>query len=95
MVRTVAWGSSSSTSSPDAPVDTEICIREVVNSAGRAKESPSIDMKLGKLAKKMYMTDHPEHVFRKKQVYANGQLVSANLWFESQRPWIERALASL
>ena len=43
----------------------------------------------------MYMTDHPGFVFPKKQIYANGQLIEANMWLSSQRSYIERALASL
>ena len=41
------------------------------------------------------MADHPGYVFKKKQIYANGQLCEANMWLSSQRPYIERALASL
>ena len=92
MVRTVAFGAASST---DAPADKEICIREVVNNAGRSRESPALDMKVGKLAKKLLLTENPEYSFSKKTIWANGQVVSANVWLSSQRPYIERALASL
>ena len=92
MVRTVAFGAGAST---DQPQDKEICIRELVNAAGRARESPGIDQKVGKLAKKMYLAEHPEYVFPKKNIYCQGQLISANMWLASQKAYIERALASL
>ena len=71
-----------------------MCVREVINAAGRAREA-GLDCKVGELAKKFYMADHPEFSFPKKSIYANGQLIDANMWRESQRPYIERALASL
>ena len=89
MVRTVAFGSTST----DTQRDKEICIREVINAAGRSKEG--LDCRIGKLAKKLLLVDHPTFVFPKKQIYANGQLIDANMWRESQRAYIERALASL
>ena len=90
MIRTVAFGSSST----DLPADKEVCVREVINAAGRTREA-GLDCKVGKLAKKLYITDHPTFKFPKKSIYANGQLIEANMWLESQRPYIERALASL
>jgi len=86
MVRSVAFGSTD--------IDKEVCVREVINEAGRSRET-GLDCKVGKLAKKLYITDHPGFEFPKKQVYANGQLISANMWLFSQRGYIERALASL
>ena len=90
MIRTVAFGASST----DLPVDQEICIREVINAAGRARET-GLDCKVGKLAKKLLLADQPGFAFPKKQIYANGQLIEANMWLQSQRPYIERALASI
>ena len=90
MVRTVAFGSSSI----DPPTDKEVCVREVINDAGRAREA-GLDCKVGKLAKKLYMADNPEYTFPKKSIYANGQLIEANMWLQSQRPYIERALTAL
>ena len=90
MVRGVAWGSASSSDQPK-----EICIRGVVNDAGRSRESPALDMKVGKLAKKLMLTENPDFVFPKKTIYANGQQVSANVWLESQRGYIDAALAQL
>ena len=69
-------------------------MREVINAAGRAKET-GLDCRVGRLAKKMYMAEHPQYSFPKKQIYANGQLIEANMWLDSQRSYIERALASL
>ena len=89
MIRTVAFGSSST-----EPVDNEICIREVINAAGRAREA-GLDCRVGKLAKKLLLADEPGFIFPRKQVYANGQLIECNRWLESQRPYIARALAQL
>ena len=89
MIRTVAFGSSST-----EPVDKEICIREVINAAGRARE-PALDCKVGKLAKRLLLADEPGFVFPKKSIYANGQLIEANMWLQSQRSYILRALSQL
>ena len=94
MIREVAFGSSSA-STDSQPADNEICIREVVNAAGRARESPGIDMKIGKMAKKLLLLDDPSYVFPKKRIFAGGQAIDANVWKQSQRGYIERALASL
>ena len=94
MVRTVAFGSSASSSADSPPADKEVCVREVINEAGRAREA-GLDCKVGKLAKKLYLADHPGFAFPKKSIYANGQLIEANMWLSSQRGYIERALASL
>jgi hypothetical protein len=91
MVRSVAFGSASST---DHPADKEVCVREVILEAGRTREV-GLDCKVGKLAKKLYLAEHPGFTFPKKNIYANGQLIEANMWLASQRPYIERALASL
>ena len=89
MIREIAFGSESSTP------DREVCVRQFVNDAGRSRESPGLDMKVGKLAKKLLLVDDPNYTFPRKQIYANGQLVEANMWLESQRGYIERALATL
>ena len=49
MIRTVAFGSSSSTT----PEDKEVCVREFINNAGRQKESPGLDIKVGRMANKV------------------------------------------
>ena len=94
MIREVAYGSSSA-STESQSADREICIREVVNAAGRARESPGIDMKIGKLAKKLLLLDDPSYVFPKKRIFAGGQAVDANVWKQSQRGYIDAALAQL
>ena len=91
MVRTVAFGSASPT---EQQADKETCIREVIMEAGRTREG-GLDCKVGKLAKKLYLNDHPGFTFPKKNIYANGQMIEANMWLQSQRPYIERALAQL
>ena len=73
--------------------DNEICIRQFLQ--GRGVRSAGIDSKLGAAAKKLYLADHPDYVFPKKEIYANGQMVSANIWYEPQRPYLESALASI
>ena len=99
MVRTIAFASSSSSSTPVAtperPLDKEICIREFVNSSGRQKESPGLDIKIGRLAKKLLLEHNPSYIFQKKTIFANGQSLSANMWLESQKVYIERALATM
>ena len=92
MIRSVGFGSTPSTDLP--PVDKEICIREMINAAGRAREA-GLDCKVGKLAKKLCMAEHPGFVFPKKSLYANGQLIEANMWLQSQRAAIEQVLAQL
>ena len=92
MIRAIAFGSASSS---EQPTDKEICIREVVNAAGRARESPGIDIRTGALAKKLYLADHPTFVFPKKTIWAGGQECQANSWKRSQKGYIDRALASL
>ena len=92
MIRTVAFGASAPAAEP---AEKEVCIRTVANAAGRARESPQIDIKLGKLAKKLYLADHPAYTFPKQIIWACGQQLEANCWLESQRGYIERALAAL
>ena len=52
-------------------------------------------MKVGKMAKKMLLADKTDFVLPKKQIYANGQLIMANMWLESQSWYLERAIASI
>ena len=93
MIRGIAFGvAASSTDQP--PQDKEICIREIINAAGRGREV-GLDCKLGKAAKKLLLTDKPQYVFPRKNIFANGQSLEANMWLESQRSYIERALAAM
>ena len=50
---------------------------------------------LGKKAKKLYLEDHPGFTFPKKTIFAQGQMVPANRWTESMKPYLERALEAL
>ena len=60
-----------------------------------SSSAPSVGNRGGTKAKKLYLDDHPGYTFPKKDVYANGQLVQANRWLESMRPYLERALEAL
>lgn len=73
--------------------DPEICIRSVLSAHG--VRNAGADSKVGKLAKRLYVADHPQYEFPKKQIYVNGQLAMANIWRQSQKPYIERAIAQL
>jgi hypothetical protein len=73
--------------------DGEFCIRDVTSAAGY--RDSSVDAAVGKLAKRLYLQDHPTFEFPKKSVYANGQLISVNLWRQSQRSYVDRAIQQL
>eukprot|EP00969_Alexandrium_andersonii_P312416 13803374-Alexandrium_andersonii.AAC.1 len=77
----------------DANGNKEICVRQFLQ--GRGIRDTSMDSKLGKTAKHLFLAEHPDYVFPKKEIYANGQMVSANIWYEPQRPYLERALESV
>ena len=70
--------------------DKEICIRAFLSDRGI--RNVAMDSKLGREAKRMYLTDHPNYTFPKKTIYANGQMLQANLWKESQRHYLIRAM---
>ena len=71
-----------------AEEDRDICLQQFCAESGKAGGHIS----LGKKAKKLYLDDHPGYTFPKKDVYANWQLIQANRWVESMRPYLERAL---
>ena len=71
--------------------DKDVCLQQFCAERGK----PGWHISLGKKAKKLYLDDHPGYTFPKKDVYANGQLVQANRWLESMRPYLERALEAL
>ena len=71
----------------DTPEDKEVCIRKFLQDNGITKYG--MDGRLGKLSKEMYLHDYPAYQFPKKEIYANGQMCSANIWYESQRPYLE------
>ena len=90
MIREITFGSAA----PTDQQDKEICIREIINAAGRGREV-GLDCKLGKAAKKLLLADNPQYMFPRKNMFANGQSVEANMWLASQKVYIERALASM
>jgi hypothetical protein len=92
MIREIAFGAAAS--STDQPQDKEICIREIINAAGRGREV-GLDCKLGKAAKKLLLSDKPQYVFPRKNIFCNGQSMECNMWLASQRSYIERALAAM
>ena len=77
----------------DTPEDKEICIRSVLQEAGINKYG--MDSQLGKQAKDLYLQDYPDYAFNKKEIYVNGQRLEANIWYESQKPYVERAMKDL
>ena len=69
--------------------DNEICIRFLSEKSIR---NSTLDSKLGKLAKQLYLQDHPDYVFQTQHKYANGQVLHANVWKETMKPYLDRAL---
>ena len=80
-------------SSAEVQGDPEICIRDLLTQRG--VRVPGLDSKVGKLAKKLLMQDHPNYTFKKKTVYANGQMLPANVWYASQRSYVDRAITQV
>ena len=77
----------------DLPGDKEICIRQFLQTHGH--RDPTLDARLGRLAKKKLLSDQPDYQFSKKSIFCNGQLVEANIWRASQIRYLETALAEL
>ena len=77
----------------DATNDNEICIRSFLSERGM--RNATMGSKLGKAAKQLYVKEHPGYTFQMKQIYVNGQMIPANVWRESMRPYLERALADI
>ena len=75
----------------DRTDDKDICLQKFCAERGKAGQHIS----LGSKAKKLYLADHPDFTFPKKDVYANGQIIQANRWTEGMRGYLERALASM
>lgn len=73
--------------------DDEFCIRDATSAAGF--RDSAVDIQVGKLAKRLYLQDHPAFEFPKKSVLANGQWISVNLWRQSQRAYVDRAIQQL
>jgi len=75
------------------PQDREICIQQILLEKGLRRYG--LDSQVGKVAKKLYLDDHPDYQFVKKETRCNGQVRPVNVWKESQREYIDRALAQL
>ena len=73
--------------------DHEVSIKQMLLAQGLNR--PGLDCLVGKLAKSLYLGDHPTYVFVKKDILCNGQVVKANVWRESQKSYIENAIAQL
>ena len=73
--------------------DPEICVRQVLTERGI--RNPTMDSRVGKVAKQLYLQDHPGYVFPKKTIQVNGQMLPANVWYKSQQSYVERALETL
>ena len=71
--------------------DKDICLQQFCAERGK----PGKHSALGQIAKRLYLNEHPGYTFAKKDVYANGQLVQANRWVESMRPYLDRAFRDL
>ena len=71
--------------------DRDICLQQFCVQHGK----PNQHIKLGQRAKKLYLNDHPDYVFSKKDIFTQGQIVKANRWTESQRSYLERAIADI
>ena len=71
--------------------DKDICLQQFCAEHGK----PGKHSALGQIAKRLYLNEHPGYTFAKKDVYANGQLVKANRWVESMRPYLENAIRDL
>ena len=75
------------------PSDREICIKQVLLEKGLRQAG--LDARVGKMAKKLLLEDQPDYQFVKKDIVCNGQVLQANVWQESQREYVDRALAQL
>ena len=73
--------------------DPEICMRQVLTERGI--RNATMDSRVGKVAKQLYLQDHPGYVFPKKTIQVNGQMLPANVWYKSQQSYVERALETL
>ena len=77
----------------DTPYDDEINIRTFLTQHGI--RDPSMDCKLGKVGKRLYLEAHPDYEFQQKQILVGGQIVLANIWKKSMEPYLERALKEI
>ena len=77
----------------DTPYDDEINIRTFLSEHGI--RDPSMDCKLGKVGKRLFLNDHPDYEFQQKQILVGGQVVPANIWKKSMESYLERALKEI
>jgi len=80
------------TALPESATDAEICLQSFCIQHGRSAQLAS---RLGKEAKALYLRENPRYCFQKKTIFANGQMVEANVWRESMRGWLDRTLESM
>ena len=73
--------------------DPEICVCQVLTERGI--RDPTMNSRVGKVAKQLYLQYHPRYVFPKKTIQVNGQMLSANVWYTPQQSYVERALETL
>ena len=69
----------------------DICLQKFCMENGKSGKHIS----LGHKAKKLYLTDHPDFQFEKKDIFANGQMIKANRWTEDMKPYLQRALVDV
>ena len=69
----------------------DICLQKFCMENGK----PGKHISLGHKAKKLYLTDHPEFQFEKKDIFANGQMIKANRWTADMKPYLQRALVDV
>ena len=73
------------------PEDRELCIRQLLLERGHRK--PGLNVSVGKIAKRLFLNDNPGYIFHQKEIVCNGQCVMANIWRQSQLPYLEKAIA--
>jgi len=65
----------------DQDQDQDICLQKFCMEQKRSGKH----IKLGKIAKALYLKDHPDFEFPQNDIFANGQIIQANRWTESMR----------
>ena len=73
--------------------DPEVSIQEIALQNGL--RAPGDAIALGRLAKQLYLQEHPGYKFQKKDIYCNGQQIQANKWTTSMKPIILEAVQKL
>ena len=80
----------------DTPIK-ELCVRTFLLQHTRDPKSveSAFGRQVAKLKKEQLISEGKEPEIPKKQIYANGQTVNANLYFETDRGIFEQAWAAL